>query len=79
MHFFFDKVTTGTYNLVSVISNFHSVDAIIAGSATRFAILLTKAQFFNQVKINSTSKLISGIFKLIQKLLMCFSGITTSV
>ena len=38
-----------------------------------------KKQFFDQVKINSTSKLISGIFKLLQKLLKSFSGITTWV
>ena len=34
---------------------------------------------FGQVKINSTSQLTSGIFKLLQKFLKYFSGITTSI
>ena len=64
---------------MSVISNFNSVGATIAGLASEFTIISAKTQFFDQVKINSTSQLISGIFKLLQKLLKCFSGITTSV
>ena len=62
MAFPFDKVTTGTYYFVSVISNFNSVGATIAGLA--FTVISAKTQFFNQVKINSTSQLISGISKL---------------
>ena len=38
-----------------------------------------KHTFFDKVKINSTSQLISGIFKHLQKLLKCFSEITISV
>ena len=68
-----------TYNLVSVISNFNSVGATIAESTSAFSVISTKTQFFDQVKINSTSQLISGIFKLLQKLLKCFSVITVSV
>ena len=36
-------------------------------------------RFLDQVKINSASQLISGLFKLLQKLLKCLSGIITSV
>ena len=79
MSFSFDKVTTGTYNLVSVISKVNSVGATIAGLEPGFSVISTKTQFFDQVKINSTSQLISGIFKLLRKLLKYFSGITTSV
>ena len=64
---------------MSVVLNFKSVGATVSGSATTSAVISTKTQFFDQVKINSTSQLISGIFKLLQKLLKCFSGITTSV
>ena len=67
MSFSFDKVTTGTYNFVSVISNVNTTDATIAGllPSTSFVDISAKAQFFDQVKINSTSQLISGIFKLL--------------
>ena len=75
----FDKVTTGTYIFVSVISKSNSVGATIAGLTSGFAILSVKTQFSDHVKINSSSQLINGIFKLLQKLLKCFSGITTSV
>ena len=66
---------------MSVSSNFNSLGGIIAGLFP-FAFLLvisTETQFFDQVKINSTSQLISGIFKLFQKLLKYFIGVTTSV
>ena len=39
--------------------------------------LLLICLFLNQVKINSTSQLINGIFKALQKLLKCFSRATT--
>ena len=39
--------------------------------------LMSYQQFFDQVKINSTTQLINGIFKALQKLLKYFSGITT--
>ena len=83
MSFSFDKVTTGTYNFVSVILNIASDGATIAGGLLLFpailVVLSAKIQFFVQVKINSTSQLISGIFKFFQKLLNYFSGITISV
>ena len=68
----FDKLTTGTYSFVSVILNSNPVGATIAG-------LSSKTQFFDEVKTNSISQLISDIFILFQKLLKCFSGITTLV
>ena len=79
MSFSLDKVTTGTYNFVSVILNFASGGAAIVGSSpyASFVVISAKTQFLDQVKINSTLQLISGIFKLLQKLLKCFSGITT--
>ena len=70
MSFSFDKVTTGTYNFESVILN-------VAPDGVTFVAISTKTQFLYQVKINSTSQLINGIFKSLQKLLKCFSGITT--
>ena len=69
--FSFDKVTTETYIFVFAISNVNSAGATVA-------VISTKRQFFDQVKINSTSQLISGIFKLFQKLLKCFSEKATS-
>ena len=59
----------------------NTTDATIAGLSPSafFVVISAKTQFFDQVKISSTSQLISGIFKLLQKLLKCFSGITTSV
>ena len=78
MLFSFDKVTTGTYNFVSVILNVALDGATIAGSASASTVISAKAQFFVQVKIISTSQLINGIFKLLQKLLKCFNGTTTS-
>ena len=79
--FSFDKLRTGTYNFVSVILNSNPVGATIAGllPCAFLSVVSAKTQFLDQVKINSTSQLISGIFKLFQKLLKCFSGITTSV
>ena len=77
MSFSFDKVTTGTYNFVSVILNFAPDGATIAGLAAAFTVISAKTQFLDQVKINSTSQLINGIFKLLQKLLKYFSRITT--
>ena len=77
MSFFFDKVTTGTYNFVSFILNVAPDGATIAGSASAFTVISAKTQFLDQVKINSTSQLINGIFKALQKLLKYFRGITT--
>ena len=81
MSFSFDKVTTRTYDFVSVISNVTSAVGTIAGLLPRAFLLVisAKTQFFDQVKVNSTSQLSNGIFKAFQKLLKCFSGRTTSV
>ena len=68
---------------MSVIWNSNPNGVTIAGGSLLFPASLSgisaKTQFYDQVKINSTSQLISGISKLLQKLLKCFSGITTSV
>ena len=59
--FSFDKITTGTYNFVSVILNSSPVGATIAGRSLLFSaalyIISAKTQFFDQVKMNSTSQL----------------------
>ena len=78
MSCYFGKVTTGTYNFVSVILRFAPDGTTTAGlppCAFR-VVILAKTQFFEQVKNNSTSQLINGIFKLLQNLLKCFSGTT---
>ena len=64
---------------MSVISNLNSVGATIAVLAIALTVISAKTQFLDQVKINSTSQLINGMFKVLQRLLKCFSGITTSV
>ena len=57
-----DKVTTGTYNFVSVISNFPSpVELVIT-------------QSLDYVKIRLTSQLINGISRVLQKLPKYFNG-----
>ena len=60
MPFSFDKVTTG-HKFFSFNSNSNPVGGLFA------AVILAKTQFFDQVKINSTSQLINGIFKALQK------------
>ena len=83
---FVDKVTTGTYNFVSVILNIAFVRACIAGIAglsswgtlAVCAAISVKTQFSDQVKIKDTSKLIKGMSRLLQKLLKCFNGTTIS-
>ena len=64
-----------------VILNSNPVGATIAGlsPSASLSVIPTKTQFLDQVKINSTSQLIGGISKLLQKSLKCFSGITTLV
>ena len=61
-----------------VILNFAPDGATIAGlpSCAFLVVISAKTQFFDQVKINSTSQLISEIFKLLQKLLKYFRGTT---
>ena len=83
MSFSVDKVTTGTYNFVSVIWNSNPVSATIAGGSLLFPATLnvipTKAQLLDQVKMNYVSQLINGIFKVLPKLLKCFNGTTILV
>ena len=62
---------------MSVILNIAPDGATIIGSESASTVISSKTQFLDQVKINSTSQLINGIFKALQKLLKCFSGITT--
>ena len=59
MSFSFDKVSTGTYNYVSVILNVAPDGATIAGLTSAFTVISAKTQFLDQVKINSTSQLIN--------------------
>ena len=55
MSFSFDKVTPGTNCFVSVILNSNPIGGLFA------AAISAKAQFLDQVKINSTSQLLNGI------------------
>ena len=66
---------------MGVILNFAPDGVTIAGllPCVFLVVISAKTQFLDQVEINSTSQLISGIFKLSQKLLKCFSEITTFV
>ena len=68
---------------MSFILNSNLVGATIAGGLLSFhaslTVIIAKIQFLDQVKINSILQLISRILKVLQKLLKCFSGITTSV
>ena len=75
-----DKVTTGTYNLQSVISNFAFVgDSIAAigglGCGSGAFHFPANTHFSYQDKINIISQLISGMSKLLQKLPKYFNGI----
>ena len=75
-----DKVTTGTYNFVSVILNASFVGAFIAGlfPYASLVVISIKTQFLDHVKIRFTSQLITGISKVLQKLSKCFSSTTIS-
>ena len=65
---------------MSAILNVAPDGAAITGlpPSASLVVILAKTQFSDQVKISSTSQLISGMFKVLQKLLKCFGGITTS-
>ena len=86
MSFSFDKVTTGTYNFVSVILNFASVWLLILGTAgfppwpgtASLVALLVKTQLLDHVKIRSVPQLINGKFNVLQKLPNYFNGATIS-
>ena len=80
-----DKVTTGTYNLQSVISNLALVgDSIAAigglgcGLGAFLQALSTSTHSLYQDKINVISQLINGMSKLLQKLPKYFNGIAIS-
>ena len=77
-----DKVTTGIYNLQSVISNFALVRDSVAtigglgcGLGAFLKALPTSTDSLYQDKINVISQLINGISKLLQKLPKYFHGI----
>ena len=78
------KVTTGTYNFVSLILNVAFVGLLTtttAGSATgssSLVALLVVTQFSVHVKKGFILKLINGISNVFLKLLTCFNGTTTS-
>ena len=55
MSFSFDKVTIGSNNFVSFLLN--------VAPFTSLGVISAKIRFLDQVKINSTSQLINGIFK----------------
>ena len=61
--FSFDKLTTGRCNFVSLILNSDPIGATVAGLlfCAALTVISTQTQFLHQVKINSTSQLISGI------------------
>ena len=71
------------YNFTPVICNSNPVGATNAGGSllppAALAVISAKTSFLDQVKINSISELINYIFKVLQKLLKCFGGITTLV
>ena len=73
-----DKVTTGTYNSQSVISNFALVGELMRFAAAAGGLLKalpTSTHYLYQDKINVISQLINGISKLFQKLPKYFKGI----
>ena len=77
LSFSVDKVTTGTYNLESVISNFTLVGGLIrfaAAAGGPLKALSTSTHSLYQDKINVISQLINGISKLLQKLPKYFNG-----
>ena len=81
LSFSFDKVTIGTYNFVSVIQNVAFFGWVIAGlfpCATNTTALCVKTQLLDRVKAKDTLQLISGILKLLQKMLKSFNGTTVS-
>ena len=72
-----DKVTTGTCNLQSVISDLASVRELIrfvAVAGGPLKALPTSTHSLYQDKINVISQLINGISKLLQKLPKYFNG-----
>ena len=80
-----DKLTTGTYNLQSVILKTAFVGLLIpttAGSASGLAslvALLVNTQFSDQLRVKDTSQLINGMSSVLQKVLKYFNDTTISI
>ena len=78
-----DKVTTGTYNLQSVILSVAPVGALSlttggpASTCLRSKLAITQFLFYFSSKI--ASQLINGIFSALQKLPKYFNGIANSI
>ena len=78
-----DKVTTGMYNLQSVILSVAPVGALSfttggpASTCLRSKLVITQFLFYFSSK--STSQLINGIFSALQKLPKYFNGIANSI
>ena len=78
-----DKVTTGTYNLQSVILSVAPVGALSlttggpASTCLRSKLVIT--QFLFHFSSKNTSQLINGIFSTLQKLPKYFNGIANSI
>ena len=78
-----DKVTTGTYNLQSVILSVASVGALSltpggpASTCLRFELVIT--QFVFHFSSKNTSQLINGIFSALQKSPKYFNDIANSI
>ena len=78
-----DKVTTGTYNLQSVILSVAPVGALSlitrdpASTCLRSKLVIT--QFLSHFNSKDTSQLINGIFSALQKLPKYFNGIPNSI
>ena len=78
-----DKVTTGTYNLQSVIASVAPVGALslITGAPASTCLFskLVITQFLSYFNSKDTSQLINGIFSALQKLPRYFNGIANSI
>ena len=75
-----DKVTAGTYNFGSFISNiatsgtlFPSTEGLVLGLAS-WVLSTVNTEFLDQVKGKDISQLINSISNVFQKLVRCFSG-----
>ena len=78
-----DKVTTGTYNLQSVILSVAPVVALSLTTggpvSTSLCSKLVITQFLFHFSSKNTSQLINGIFTALQKLPKYFNGISNSL
>ena len=79
LSFLVHKVTTGTYNFVSFISNVASVGETSLRVVTIILFsMLVITEFSGQVKIKDTLQLINTMSKLLQKLLWYINGTAIS-